>query len=370
MPLTFKDRVKQAVSAGGSGALTLGAASSGFQAFAAGDDAKLFPYVIEDGTAWETGYGTYTHSGTSFARTSRTDSSTGSALTVSTSAFVYVDLVSNVAAWSNLAAQSMIPGGRLTLTTAVPVTTADVTAATTIYYTPYVHNVITLWDGNVWTPITFTEYTLALGTLTSGKPYDVFAYLSSGALALEMLAWTNSTTRATAVTLQDGRYCKSGDKTRLYLGSFYTTSTTTTEDSDAKRFLSNAPQSRVRRRVYKADATSHSYNGSARNWNNSTANRAEFFDGLGVTPITAAIYADMQSTGAGGGQTGLALNGATADAIVYKYLGQAGEVWAMNASSMHAYPPQLGYGYLQATELSVSVACTFNGYHIAGAIQA
>ena len=44
---------------------------------------------------------------------------------------------------------------------------------------------------------------LALGTLTSGKPYDVFGYISGGALALELLAWTNDTTRATAVTLQD-----------------------------------------------------------------------------------------------------------------------------------------------------------------------
>jgi hypothetical protein len=96
MALNYKDRLKQAVSAGGSGALTLGAAASGSQAFAAGDDGKLFPYVIEDGTAWETGYGTYTHSGTSFARTTRTASSTGSALTVTTSAYVLVDVIADL----------------------------------------------------------------------------------------------------------------------------------------------------------------------------------------------------------------------------------------------------------------------------------
>ena len=77
VPLTWKDWQKQTVSAGGTGALTLGAAVSGFQAFGAGDDGKTFPYSIQDGTAWETGRGTYTHSGTSFARTSRTASSTG-----------------------------------------------------------------------------------------------------------------------------------------------------------------------------------------------------------------------------------------------------------------------------------------------------
>lgn len=88
--LYHKDRVRQAVSAGGAGALTLGSASSGYRALVVGDDGRLFPYIIEDGAAWETGYGTYTHSGTSFARTTRHDSSSGGALTVTTAAYVMV----------------------------------------------------------------------------------------------------------------------------------------------------------------------------------------------------------------------------------------------------------------------------------------
>lgn len=134
----------------------------------------------------------------------------------------------------------LAPGGRLTLTSGAPVTSSDVTGAATVYYTPHAHDLICLWDGTRWLWAAFAETSLALGTLTSGKNYDVFGYLSSGALALESLAWTNDGTRATAVTLQDGRWCKSGDKTRLLLGTFRTTSTTQTEDSAAKRFLSNA----------------------------------------------------------------------------------------------------------------------------------
>ena len=38
-------------------------------------------------------------------------------------------------------------GFRLTLTTATPVTTSDVTGATTLYLTPYSHNCIGLYDG-------------------------------------------------------------------------------------------------------------------------------------------------------------------------------------------------------------------------------
>ena len=55
-------------------------------------------------------------------------------------------------------------------------------------------------------PSVTTPHSLALGTLTSGKNYDVFGYVSGGALTLESLVWTSDTARATAVTLQDGRY--------------------------------------------------------------------------------------------------------------------------------------------------------------------
>src|SRR3989344_6235690 len=47
--------------------------------------------------------------------------------------------------------------GRLTLTTAVPVTTSDVTAATTVYFTPYNGDKIALYDGSTWAISAFTE---------------------------------------------------------------------------------------------------------------------------------------------------------------------------------------------------------------------
>jgi hypothetical protein len=53
------------------------------------------------------------------------------------------------------------------------------------------------------------------------------------------VAWTNDTTRATDLALQDGVLVKSGDATRRYMGTFYTTSTTQTESSYAKRLVWN-----------------------------------------------------------------------------------------------------------------------------------
>ena len=272
---THKNRVRCAISntPGSSGALTLSTADSGYRTLGASDDGLSFDVVITDGTAWEVRTGcTYTHSGTSLARGTLEDSSTGSAITLTSSAVVTVTATAGWGNLLNISMQSVIPGGRLTTESGVPISTSDRTSQSTIYYTPFIQNTIPLWDGAQWKPITFSETSLALSGLTSGKPYDVFGYISSGMLALELLVWTGDTTRATAVTLQDGRYCKSGDKTRLLLGTIYTTSTTTTEDSDAKRYVCNVYNAISRRVSSSITSTySHTYTtGAFREWNAGT----------------------------------------------------------------------------------------------------
>ena len=143
---------------------------------------------------------------------------------------------------SGTAAGATNPGlceGRLTLTSGTPVTTADVTGATTMYFAPYGGSRLALYDGAAWVEYTFTELSLALGTLTNALPYDVFVYANAGTPTLEFLAWTSDTARATALTTQNGVLSKTGALTRRYLGTFRTTSTTATEDSALKRFVWN-----------------------------------------------------------------------------------------------------------------------------------
>lgn len=182
-------------------------------------------------------------------------------------------------------------GGRLTLTTGVPVTTADVTNATTVYFTPYSGSLycglVSLYDGTRWQLYTFSEISLALGTLTAALPYDVFLYDNAGTLTLEFTAWTSATARATALTTQDGIYVKTGATTRRYLGTFYTSSTTQTQDNVLQRFLWNY-YNRVPRLFIRAESTTWAYTlTTVRQANNSSANQVEGV--IGVAEVLVQI---------------------------------------------------------------------------------
>jgi len=90
--VTFVNRARMSTSTTGTGTITLGSASSGFQSFAdAGiTDGQTVRYVIEDGTDFEIGTGTYTASGTTMSRSVEESSNSDAALNLSGSAIVYV----------------------------------------------------------------------------------------------------------------------------------------------------------------------------------------------------------------------------------------------------------------------------------------
>ena len=86
------NRAKMTTATTGTGTITLLAAVTKYQSFAAAGavDGKTYSYVIEDGNDWEIGEGVYTASGTTFTRVVSESSNSDAALNLSGNAQVAI----------------------------------------------------------------------------------------------------------------------------------------------------------------------------------------------------------------------------------------------------------------------------------------
>lgn len=272
------------------------------------------------------------------------------------------------------------PLGRLTLTTATPVLTADVANATTIYYTPYKGDLVPIYSGS-WTMTTFTELSLALdsnsgdtGYHQSGKIFDLFVYSDSGTLRLVSgPAWTNDTTRATALEYVNGILMNAASMTArygsatgntvtvaqdrgTYVGTFYASAngqTTWEVGGDAangdpiKLYLWNA-YNRVEF-DFSCHDTTDSWTYSTSTWrskNASDTNRASFVRGLQEDGVMATNSMLTGKTVAGAARWGIALDATNTFTVNV----QANETSAVPGTAIFSQNPGLGFHYLQAVE--------------------
>lgn len=89
--------------------------------------------------------------------------------------------------WGGLAAGNFVPQGYLTLNSNATqvVLQSDAIAATTVYYSPFVGNIMPISNGTFFTLIPFTQLSLALtASQAASNLYDVFAFLDSGTLRI------------------------------------------------------------------------------------------------------------------------------------------------------------------------------------------
>lgn len=232
---------------------------------------------------------------------------------------------------------------RLSLTSATSVTTADVTAATTLYLTPHVGRRMTIFDGSGnATTLTSAEISIAVPATTSTL-YDVFVYNNGGVLTLELLAWTNDTTRATAIVKTGGVdaagvLTKSGDTTRRYVGSFRTTTVSgQTEDSVTKRYVWNYVN-RVARVLLRQETTATwTYTtATIRQANGSTSNQVDVVVGVAEVPITLAVTGMVSNANAVA--VGIGIGEDSTTALSASHVGGAGNTTGLT----NAFTPMLG----------------------------
>ena len=257
--------------------------------------------------------------------------------------------------------------GRLTLTSGTAITTADVSSASTIYFTPFRGNTIAIYDGTQWDGVAFSEVSVTVPATTS-TPFDVFATANSGTLSLIVTSWTNDTTRATALTTQDGVLVKSGTTTQRYLGSGRTTSVSgDTEDSKAARYLWNY-YNRVPRTMQVTEGTdTWTYTTAAFHQTNATSrNQLELMIGVSEDMVGATAMSMAANTSASASASGLTiLVGIGLDATntaSVGYMNAASEICGTNAiggivAQWYGYPG-IGRHFLAWLEYSEAMGAT------------
>jgi len=278
---------------GGTTDWTVNTAVTGFitPAQAGATNGAVYRYRAEsaDRLQWEIGYGVYSTGTTVLTRAIVMFNSSG---TTSKINFSTVPQIAIIALAEDIGRpQSDNPNVRITASSGVPITSTDVAAVGTIYVTPYSGNIIPLYDSSNWVPTPFAETSLSLSGFAANTVFDLWGRISSGALAIDTTAWTNDTTRATAIAQQDGIDVKSGDATRRLLGTFRTTGTTgQTEDSKTKRYISNRYNDVPRMMLVNDPAATWASSGSA-TFRQANANAANQNDCVMCVPRFVQIMA-------------------------------------------------------------------------------
>ena len=279
---------------------------------------------------------------------------------------------------------------RLSLTTALPVTVTDVTGATTVYLTPDKGNRISLFDGTNWANVAQDELSMALasdsgftGYHQSGKLFDVFYFDDAGTKRIGTgPAWTNDTTRASAISRLNGVYVNTSSMTArfgsasgntvtlaanrgTYLGTIYCTANGQTEDSAAKRMVWNAYNRRAR--SMSVTDTTDSWNYTTATWRQARAtatNQIAFVRGLSEDAVDAAVLgAYGNSTAAVLGSVGIGLDSTSVNSATAF---QAATAFTINtvspSTARYRAFPGLGYHYLVWLEISQATGTgTFYG---------
>jgi hypothetical protein len=274
------------------------------------------------------------------------------------------------------------PQGRLTLTTATAVTTADVSGATTVYYTPSVGRYVPIYNGTAFTMSDVGgELSLALNSNSghtnyhqSAKNYDFFVINDSGTyrlgtgpkwddgavagsdnargtgaasteLELKEGIWTNKNAITIRFGSASGNTVSVAANQATYVGSGRMTANGQIDDTALKRFLYNEYNQAIRSLFVAETNLSWTYSaGTFQQANNSTANQVVVLRGnnAGLVHVMVIGTCSNSTATARSVLVGIGINSSTVNS------GRSGVNSCTNAlnsvpSSMYDSYPGLGY---------------------------
>jgi hypothetical protein len=263
-------------------------------------------------------------------------------------------------------------GGRLTLTSGLPVTTADVTGGGIIYYTPYVGDELTLFSkrSNLNRLRSYNIEELSLDFAPDiNLNYDVYVHDDQGTPKLELgSAWASDTSRTDALVYHKGLLVKSIDRSRLYLGSIHGSATGVTEDSRSKRFMWNH-YNRVLRHMYAQETTnSWTYAVAAyRAANGLTVegvSRVAYVQGVSEDPAEVDLMVSSDSDPSDEATIGIGVDSTTVNSARYmnaSFIPAAGTRTIIPLVAKYVGYPGIGYHFLQWLEYAGAGTVTYMG---------
>lgn len=291
------------------------------------------------------------------------------------------------------------PGGRLTNSTGVPVLTAAVASAATVFYTPYITDKIPLWSSTLsaFVMTTFTELSNVLANSSTGSAgpaaaaadqnYDMFVWSNGGTPTLTRgPVWTSATARSagTGLTMVQGIYTNTqaitngpGAGAGTYVGTIRTDAGGATVSwqpggaaaggTMATLYIWNM-YNRVRVTAMVRNSTaSWTYNSATiRAANGSATFRISFIRGLDEDSISAAYWCHTATPATAGsfGQIGVGLD------VTNNFSGPIGRATAPTAAvfsnilkgEYHPLPGSLigvGFHFLSGNESTDTTTVTF-----------
>lgn len=273
------------------------------------------------------------------------------------------------------------PQGRLTLQSDTPVMNTTQSAKTTIYYTPYLGDMVPLYDGTNMVPTAFTELSVATTDTTkspaaigASKLNDWFVWDDAGTLRLSHGPdWTSDTARSvgTALVHVKGIYLNNASITNgpaasrgTYIG---TTKSNSSSQLDWIYGASSAGGTAAFFGVwnmYNRVTVTTTVTDSTASWNTatsatfasmnaSTANRISAVFGFPEDGIRISIFARVGSVAVAfaQGNIGFAMDATnTADKFARAQATSSGLQIISSATAENNYAPQTGFHFWQAVD--------------------